>query len=105
MVKGKGRGAAREAIPGQSERLIRLRTALGYETAIGFAAFLGILQQRYSAFENGSPLSREVVFRLVQRVPGLTSDWLYFGNPAGLPLDLARRLGEAGPPPGKRTTA
>jgi transcriptional regulator with XRE-family HTH domain len=104
MTKKKSRGGS-EAIPGQSERLIRLRKALHYDTASGFAAYLGILQQRYSAFENGSPLSRDVVFRLIQKVPGLTSDWLYFGRPEGLSVDLARRLGEIGPAPGKRTTA
>lgn len=104
MAKKKAKPAPKEVIPGQSERLIRLRKAQHYDTASGFAAFLDIGQQRYSAFENGAPLSREVVFRLVERVPGLTADWLYFGNPAGLSVDLARRLGEVGPPPGKRTT-
>lgn len=103
MVKKKAKPATKEAIPGQAERLIRLRKALHYDTASGFAAFLDILQQTYSAFENGSPLSRGVVFRLVERIPGLTSDWLYFGNPVGLSVDLARRLGEVGPP-GKRTS-
>lgn len=88
---------------GQAERLVRLREALGYPKANGFAAFLGIGQQRWANFENGYPLSREIIFRLVQSVPGLTSDWLYFGKSDGLPLDLARRLGELGPP-GNRTT-
>lgn len=89
---------------GQAERLVRLRAALGYPTASAFAAFLGLGQQRWANYENGFPLSREVIFLLVQSVPGLTSDFLYFGRSDGLPLDLARRLGELGPP-GKRTTA
>ena len=89
---------------GQAERLVRLREAVGYPTATAFAKFLGIGQQRWANYENGFPLSREIIFRLVQSIPGLTSDWLYFGKPDGLPVDLARRLGELGPP-GKRTTA
>ncbi len=89
---------------GQAERLVRLREALGYPTATAFAKFLDVGQQRWANFENGYPLSREIVFRLVQSVPGLTSDWLYFGSPGGLPVDLARLLGELGPP-GNRNMA
>jgi hypothetical protein len=93
-----------EVVPGQSERLRRLRTAFGYPTSTGFAAFLDISVQRWNAFENGAPLSREVAFLLVRKISGLSLDWLYFGKSEALPLELARRLGELGPP-GKRTTA
>ena len=92
------------AIGTEAERCVRLRTALGYPTAHAFAIFLGIGQQRWSNYENGFPLSRDIVFRLVQSIPGLTSDWLYFGRPGGLSVDLAQRLGELGPP-GNRKTA
>lgn len=89
---------------GQAERLVRLREALGYSTATAMAKFLDVGQQRWANYENGFPLSKDMVFRLVQTVPGLTSDWLYFGRSGGLPVDLARLLGELGPP-GKRNTA
>jgi len=92
-----------DPIEGQPERLKRLREVLGYETSQAFATFLDISAQRYNHFENGKPLSREVAFRLVQRVPGLTLDWLYFGKAGGLPIELARELGEL-QAPGKRTT-
>lgn len=91
-----------EEIPGQSDRLKRLRKAFGFETSTAFAAHLEIGLQRWNAFENGAPLSREVVFLLVRRF-GVSSDWLYFGKIDALPLELARRLGEL-VPPGKRTT-
>jgi hypothetical protein len=104
MVKKKSKPKPRKTDEGQTERLVRLREMLGYPTATAFAAFLDVGQQRWANYENGFPLSREIIFRLVQSVPGLTSDWLYFGKPDGLPVDLARRLGELGPP-GKRTTA
>ncbi len=93
-----------EEVPGQADRLRRLRAAIGYETATGFAVFLDIGIQRYNNFENGTPLSREIAFRLVQKVPGLTLDWLYFGKADGLPIELARRLGVFDGP-GKRNTA
>lgn len=93
-----------EAIPGQIDRLRRLRRALGFETSTAFAVYLGIGYQRWNAFENGYPLSREVAFLLVKKVSGLSLDWLYFGKTEALPLELARRLGELDPP-GKRSTA
>lgn len=93
----------KEEVPGQRERLIRLRTSHGYETSTAFAAFLGISSQRMNNFENGMPLSREIAFLLVKKIPGLSLDWLYFGKADGLPIELARRLGEFAPP-GKRTT-
>ena len=102
-TKAQGKPAA-TTDDGQAERLLRLRAALGYPTATAFATFLGVGQQRWANYENGFPLSREMIFLLVRTVPGLTSDWLYFGRSDGLPLDLARRLGELGPP-GKRNTA
>jgi hypothetical protein len=93
----------REEVPGQSERLKRLRLAYGFETSTAFAAFLDIGFQRWNAFENGAPLSREVAFLLVRKISGLSLDWLYFGKTEALPLELARRLGELGTP-GKRSS-
>lgn len=94
-----------EEVPGQSERLKRLRRAYGFETSTAFAAFLDISVQRWNAFENGAPLSREIAFLLVRKFSGLSLDWLYFGKTEALPLELVRRLGLLDPPPGKRTTA
>jgi len=92
-----------EEIPGQSDRLRRLRDAYGYKTASSFAVFVQIPVTTYNEFENGAPLSRQAAFKIVQRLPGVTLDWLYFAKPEGLPLDVARRLGLLDPP-GKRRT-
>ncbi len=106
MVK-KGRPAAKpervEEIPGQAERLRRLWAAWDFPTAAAFARFLDIPLTTYNSFENGAPLSRQAAFRIVQKMPGITLDWLYFDKPDGLPLDVARRLGLFDPP-GKRRT-
>ena len=107
MAKKVSKSTKREPVdelPGQSERLKRLRTAHGFATSTAFAAFLDVSVQRWNAFENGAPLSREVAFLLVRKISGLSLDWLYFGKTEGLPLELARRLGVLDPP-GKRTTA
>jgi DNA-binding XRE family transcriptional regulator len=92
-----------EEVPGQSERLRRLRKAFGFDTSTAFAAAIDVSVQRWNAFENGAPLSREVAFIVVRKFSGLSLDWLYFGKTEALPLELARRLGELDPP-GKRKT-
>jgi hypothetical protein len=85
-----------EIIPGQADRLRLLWRSYDFQTASAFAAFLGIPVTTYNSFENGAPLSRGAVFKIVQKMPGITSDWLYFDNPGGLSLSAARRLGLLG---------
>jgi hypothetical protein len=106
-VAKKGRPAAKpervEEIPGQADRLRRLWTAYDFPTAAAFARFLDIPLTTYNSFENGAPISRRVVFRICERMPGITSDWLYFGKSDGLPFEVLRRLGLLDPP-GKRRT-
>jgi DNA-binding transcriptional regulator YiaG len=100
----KGRPAIKpqhEEIPGQASRLRRLRDAYHFASASAFAATLGIPVTTYNSFENGAPLSRQAAFKIVQKIPGITLDWLYFDKPDGLPLDVLRRLGLL-EPPGKR---
>ncbi|WKA31580.1 hypothetical protein [Bradyrhizobium roseum] len=87
---------AEEGLRGQSARLKLLRKTLGYNTAMAFAAFLEMGYTTYHPFEKGKPLSREAAFLMVRKIPGLSLDWLYFGRPEGLPLELARRLGVFG---------
>lgn len=83
----------------QAGRLIRLRENLGYDVSAEFAALLGISPQRWNNFENGTPLSKDVAFILVKKVPGLTLDYLFLGRPDGLPIQLARTLGATEAPP------
>ena len=89
-------GQDQEGLSGQSARLKRLRKMLGYDTASAFAVFLELGYTTYHPFEKGQPLSREAAFRIVRKVPGVSLDWLYFGKPDGLPLELARGLGVFG---------
>lgn len=77
-------------------RVRLLRESMGYQTSNAFAAYLGVSAQRWNNVEIGMPLSRDMAFLLVRKVPGLSLDWLYFGNAAGLPLELAKRLGALG---------
>lgn len=91
-----------EEIPGQAERLRRLREAYDFPTTAAFARFLDIPLSTYNAFENGWALSRPTIFKICQRVAGVTSDWLYFDKADGLPFEVRRRLGLLEPPGGSR---
>lgn len=75
-----------------ASRMVRLREFMGYEQSAAFAAFLGMSPQRWNNLENGFPVSKAVAFLLVRKVPGLTTDWVWFGKVEGLPVQLAREL-------------
>lgn len=78
-----------------SQRLRALRQAEGYETALAFANKLGISPARYGNIEAGSNLSIQVAQLIVEKVHGMSLDWLYNGKEEALPLALRRRLRNA----------
>jgi transcriptional regulator with XRE-family HTH domain len=88
------------------KRMRKLRIALGYKQASTFAlSRLGIDANRWTNVERGFPLSKELAFLLVQKIPGLTLKWIYFGRAeTSLSVGLARKLGELGeePTPSRR---
>ena len=83
------------SMSGTSDRLKIVRALLGFGTQQEMADWLGIEFNRWNNMERGSPLSHEVAVMLCQKIPGMTLDWLHFGKADGMPLELARRIGEA----------
>jgi len=79
-----------------AERLRLLRRIVSGSNQTAFALQMGIEVKRWNNFERGSPLSKEIAFLLVKKIPGLTTDWLWLGNEGGLPLKLQREIAEAG---------
>jgi len=84
-----------------ARRLATLRHVVSGENQTAFAHRIGIEVKRWNNFERCHPLSKDVAFLLVRKVPGLTLDWLFLGIEDGLPVKLQRELAEAG----KATTA
>lgn len=74
------------------ERITHLWKSLNYPSSASFARFLGVTATRLNNVENGSPLARDLAMILRQKVPGLTTEWLWFGDPARLPYDLVQAL-------------
>jgi hypothetical protein len=86
----------------QGERLKHLRETLGYPTPKAFSAALGIEFNRWNNIELKGPLSISVAMKVVNRFPGVTLDYLYFGKTDGLSVAMARRLGVLPGGTGKR---
>ena len=76
-----------------AERLERLRAVLDYPTQTAFAQFLGFNSaSRYNNILRGLPLSRMAADQIARKVPGVSPDWLRYGDPSGLSVDMERKL-------------
>lgn len=73
-------------------RLRLLRTAIFAENTTAFARRVTISVQRLNNMENGFPLSLDVAKRIRASVPGITTDWLYFGDERALPVQMVTKL-------------
>jgi hypothetical protein len=78
----------------EAQRARRLVEAFEFESSADFARAIEVDPRRWNNFERGYPFSLDIARRLVTRFSGLTFDWLFDGNPRGLSVDVARRLGE-----------
>jgi len=87
-----------------AQRMRQLQLLLGHETDTAFAKDLDISLSRLNNLFHGAPIGKDLAFRLVGRVPGLTLDWIWFGKTDGLPVQLARSLDGPTMRPGKPRT-
>jgi transcriptional regulator with XRE-family HTH domain len=74
------------------ERIRLTRVALGYPTSIGFARIVGLTQQALNNYEQGIRRPDLDKALLICRATGVTLDWLYRGDPSGLPLRLSQKI-------------
>lgn len=74
-----------------ARRLVQIREILGV-SQIEFGNAAGLKQSRYHGYERGTRLlTLKSAFLLCQKY-GLTLDYLYMGDPAGLPYRMAEEL-------------
>lgn len=74
------------------ERIRVLREALGYSNASQFAAFVGWSSQQLSNYENGQKRPEVNMAILLCSRTGATLDYIYRGEFAGLPMQLAVKI-------------
>ncbi len=98
-----------DTLPGNSpaevaDRMRHLWRALEFPTSAAFAAAIGVTPTRWNNVENSGSLSKEIAFKIVQKFPGVTTDYLWLGRMDGMPLQRARQLEiPAGAPAKSRT--
>ena len=56
------------------------------------AARLEVDVDRYHVAECTGRLSKDLAILICQKFPGVTLDWLFLGNLAGMPFELAQRI-------------
>lgn len=74
------------------QRLREVRLALDYDTARGFAEILEVDEDRLGKWETGVNLLPPPYALKLRRRFAVTTDWLYAGDPTGLPARLYQRL-------------
>lgn len=75
-------------------RLVVTREALGYSSQTDFADKAGLAQNTYNQYETGAKRpSLDFAIKLC-RAYGITLDWIYMGDPSGLPYKLADAIRE-----------
>ena len=73
-------------------RLRAVRTAAGFATARGFAKELGVEENTLTSWERGLRLIEPEDLDGVRRLTGVTSDYIYYGDSAGLAPVMIERL-------------
>lgn len=83
------------------QRLVLARDALRLK-AVELASSLGITPQRLSNYETGfRPFDLQLAMEL-SRKHGITMDYIYRGDPRGLPIELYQRIEPMSVPPDTR---
>ena len=73
-------------------RLLDLRAVLNLSRPADFISATGFSKTRVSNWDNFNSRPDLAAGILMARKWGVTLDWLFLGNPAGLPRDLAEKL-------------
>lgn len=93
-------GASNDTVPARIERVMAY---CGDRTQAAFARRLGVSTTRLNNVMVGQPLSRDLCYKIVRLVPGLTPHWLWDGDARGMPWELVDQLGLSRPTTDKNT--
>ena len=95
MAKNIQSGMDNKAIARRLRILRHHVTGSDFGAQARFASQIGIEYRSWNNYEAGYNLSRDKAMLLVQRIHGLTLDWIYLGREDGLSTKLQRALVEA----------
>lgn len=69
-----------------------LREIISGDNQQQFADRLGIDMKRWSNYERGFPVSREIGFLLMEKFPGISVEWVWFGMTGNLSEHYLKRI-------------
>jgi len=78
------------------KRLVAARKIAGFTRQSAFARELGVTSPRLSQWESGRRMPDMLYLGKIVTITGVTLDWLYFGNPAGMAYATVQSLVESG---------
>jgi len=73
-------------------RLRIMREIVSGDNQTDFAKRLGIDFKRWSNYERGYPVPREVAFLLHHKFPGLSIEWIWFGSMSSLSAHYREKI-------------
>ena len=73
-------------------RRIRVLRRLKGMNQTEFTKFSGIPYKVWNHYEQGYPASRQALWTLREKIPGVSTDWIWFGETNGVEPKLLRRL-------------
>jgi len=73
-------------------RLRIMREIISGDNQTDFAKRLGIDFKRWSNYERGYPIPREVAFILHDKFPGMSIEWIWFGSPTSLSATYQEKI-------------
>lgn len=76
-------------------RLRIMREIISGDNQTDFAKRLGIDFKRWSNYERGYPIPREVAFILRDKFPGMSIEWIWFGSQASLSAAYLEKINMA----------
>ncbi len=74
------------------KRLEKLRHAKGYKTIRSFANHIRVAEDTYRAWEKGDNLIPPPVVDALEKLFRVDHNWIYKGDPGGIPVKLAEEL-------------
>ena len=86
----------RKLFPDVGDRLVIIRESTGMEAA-AFAKHVGISYTAWNNYENGYSIPWQQAKKVRDKMPWITTDYIYFGDLSG--PDMARSLGLLPPVP------
>ena len=74
------------------ERLKLLREIISGENQQDFAERVGVPFKRWNNYERGYPVPRETAFILMEKFPGMSIEWIWFGMEGNLSNAFRERI-------------